>query len=659
MNLRKKAVLGLLATTLSLTIGLAYSYGEKARDDLIAATESSNVNYARLMISANWPQLNSLVQASRAQNVTVSSSLYQGLHKRFEQQVEELNIIKLKIFEADGNTIYSSDPSQVHTTRHNSPGFIAAMRGLTTTKLNFKNSVYSFNGEIFQRDIMSTYMPIYTSPGNIDGAIEIYTDVSSVVAEIRENQRLVYFAATITTTVLFILMLLGSRIINREENTQRKRREYIDAKTGLANLVLFKDRLDHALRIAKRKNLMVSVIAITMPRLQKISFNLNKKQTDELYILISNRMLKCIRDCDTLARQDNGDFLVVLESIDNIEATQKVAQRMIQQMNHPVVVNNKELYFLPSIGVTVFPIDGETTDSLIKTATTAMHKARDSGKSQFRYYTQEMSEQINKQLEIESQLLSALDRDEFVLHYQPLIDITHKKEFGVEALIRWNNKELGLVSPLDFIPMLEETGLIVPVGNWVLRTACEQVARWQKLAPELTVHVNLSAKQFHQPDLLDIVKTTLKETGLPPQALDLEITESVVIEDIDNVIRTLSELNKLGVSCSIDDFGTGYSSLSYLKRLPIQTLKIDRSFIKDVSIDTDGAAIVEAISALSGSLRLRVIAEGVENIDQQNFLHNLGIRYVQGFLYSKPLAADELESFLKNTSTELLQLGTN
>jgi diguanylate cyclase (GGDEF)-like protein len=659
MRLKRRLLKSYLAMTLISTIGLAYVYGYFAHERLLSLTERTNIQLTQLLATSHSGLIERLVSASNHAPISPQSEAYQALNQALIKQVANLTLLEMKVMDLNGVTRFASDHSKLNRPHATSIGFQSALQGEPFSKLEHKQQVTGFNGIVQNADIMSTYLPIYGAAGKLHYVVEVYNNVSEVTHDIASNQQLILAVAIVIFFFLATLIVVDYKLESAKPVHAGRRKEFHDPTTGLPSIALFNDRLDQAIKRAKRRQNMLAVMAIAIPRMKKLYNNLSETDANNLSLRISNRLLNALRDSDTLSRQDNGDYLVILDNLDSIEAAQKVAQRMIQSMIRAFKLAERDIFLLPNIGIAVFPMDGMVHDTLIKGAYTALHKARETGKAQFRFYTTEMSDQIDRQIEMESRLLTALDNDQFVLHYQPLMDVLNKKEFGVEALIRWQHPTMGMVSPADFIPLLEETGLIVPVGNWVLNTACTKVAQLQKIAPDLTVHVNLSAKQFHQADLIDVVREALNESGLKPESLDLEITESVVIEDIDNVIDKLRQLNKLGVTCSIDDFGTGYSSLSYLKRLPIQTLKIDRSFIKDLHIDGDDCAIVEAISALSGSLRLRVIAEGVETENQLEFLNGIGIRYVQGFLYSKPLPEDELEAFIRKGQDNLQQLSVH
>ena len=327
---------------------------------------------------------------------------------------------------------------------------------------------------------------------------------------------------------------------------------------------------------------------------------------------------------------------------------------MLESFAAPFSIEGRDIFITTSIGIAIYPTDNLSSDGLIRCADSAMYRAKEQGHGSFDFYTEDMNVRSSERLALEGDLRHALVREEFLLHYQPKVDAATGRVVGMEALLRWQSPQRGLVSPLEFIPLLEETGQIVPVGEWVLRTACKQIGAWQQAGmPPLQVAVNISARQFKHPGLLDAVTRVLTETGVSPKHLELELTESMLMEQLDASVILMQHLNELGVHLSIDDFGTGYSSLGYLKRFPIQKLKIDRSFVRDVTTDPNDAAIASAVIALAHSLQLKVVAEGVENEEQLSFLRERRCDQIQGYFFSRPLPADAFEKWVRaKTSTQ-------
>jgi diguanylate cyclase (GGDEF)-like protein/PAS domain S-box-containing protein len=436
--------------------------------------------------------------------------------------------------------------------------------------------------------------------------------------------------------------------------TERKRAEeqikelaYHDALTGLPNRLLFNDRLSVAVAQAHRSASRLAILFLDLDRFKVINDSLGHSLGDRLLQEVAERLQAGVRQGDTVARLGGDEFILLLPGIGRAEDAAKVAEKILETLKFPVRLEDRELFVTASIGISLYPEDGFDVESLIKNADTAMYRAKEQGRDNFQLYTHAMNETAVERLGLESSLRKALPGGQLVLHYQPLLDLTTGKVHGVEALLRWNHPDRGLVLPAEFLNLAEITSLIVPMGPWTLRTACARARAWQEQGhPSLTVAVNLSARQFQQPDLVAQVKRALDDTGLPPSSLDLEITETHAMQNAEATIMTLRELKRLGVRISIDDFGIGYSSLSYLKRLPIDTLKIDQSFVRDITTDPDDAAIATAVIALAHTLKLQVVAEGVETQEQLEFLAARQCDRMQGYLFSRPLPADECEEFL-------------
>jgi diguanylate cyclase (GGDEF)-like protein/PAS domain S-box-containing protein len=423
---------------------------------------------------------------------------------------------------------------------------------------------------------------------------------------------------------------------------------YHDALTELPNRVLFNDRLQQALGTARRQSGQVAILFLDLDRFKNINDSLGHEIGDKVLMEVAKRLRYWARESDTVARLGGDEFLLILEDIHDVTYVAMFANKILGILAQPVAVENHELYVTGSLGISLFPADGVTGDTLLKAADAAMYKAKGEGKNTYQFYTPDMNARAHELLLLEGDLRKALEFEQLVLHYQPQFELDGGELVGMEALVRWRHPRRGLVSPGDFIPLAEETGLIVPLGEWVLRQACLQNRAWQQQGlPQVRMAVNISARQFRQPDFVDQVDRILSETGLAPDCLELEITESVVMEDFSEAIMTLTDLKVRGIHLSIDDFGTGYSSLSYLKRFPISKLKIDQDFVRDVTVDANDAAIAASVIALAQSMNLEVIAEGVETEAQLDFLLEKGCRQGQGFLLGRPLPAGQAEHFFK------------
>lgn len=448
-------------------------------------------------------------------------------------------------------------------------------------------------------------------------------------------------------------MSMGVRGMIRDVS-ERKRSEaminhmaYHDVLTNLPNRRFFEDELTRALSLAQRKGEMMALLFLDLDRFKYINDSLGHQFGDRLLQELSDRLKESIGSAGTLARMGGDEFTMIFPAISNESDVIAMADRIIHSLQKPLHVECRECMVTTSIGISIFPRDGEDAQTLMKHADAAMYSAKEKGRNRYIVYSFTMSNHASECLAMEQELHKALERGEFHLQYQPQIDCQTGKIVGVEALLRWQHPVWGLISPAEFIPLAEETGLIVPIGEWALRTACNQAKLWEQAGYDpLRVAVNLSARQFQQENLVQMIQQVLQETDMQPELLELEITESVVMKNPDAVIGVLHELKRLGMKLSIDDFGTGYSSLSYLRDFPIDRLKIDRSFVSAIT-EKDDAVIAQSIIAMAHNLHLSVLAEGVENELQFAFLREQKCDEMQGYLYSKPLSAEEIKPWLQ------------
>ena len=442
-----------------------------------------------------------------------------------------------------------------------------------------------------------------------------------------------------------------------EQMATRERLHHLshhDTLTGLPNRGLFMDRLSQAISRARWNGRVVAVLFIDLDRFKNINETLGFDYGDNILQAVAERLNQSVRDGDTVARLGDDEFAIVLEDIYQKEDIALVVEKTIKALSQVHVLNEHELFVTTSMGISLYPNDGSNAQTLIQNADVAIHHAKESGSNNYRFYESDMNAQSLYRLNMESSLRKALEREEFVLHYQPQVDIKSGQIIGFEALIRWQHPELGMVFPVEFIPLLEETGMINQVGRWILRTACQACRDWNDLGlHDIKVSVNISPVQFENSDISNIVASALEETGLEAKYLEIELTESAIMRSPQAAIGVLSALNRMGVTLAIDDFGTGYSSLSYLQKFPIDVLKIDRSFVKDVSKNNGDASIVSAIISMAHSLKLSVIAEGVKDTKQLSFLQERDCEMVQGFLFSKAVPREQAAKFLKTGIVEV------
>jgi diguanylate cyclase (GGDEF)-like protein len=406
--------------------------------------------------------------------------------------------------------------------------------------------------------------------------------------------------------------------------------------------------MKQALAQAKRNQWTVGVMFIDLDRFKNVNDTLGHAVGDQLLQQVSERLTRSVRSGDTVGRLGGDEFAIVLSNFSSALDANLVAQKIMAGFDEPFRLEGSDIYVTASIGITLYPDDSADQDTLIKNADAAMYRAKEAGRNSYQFYTSGMNARAVETLSLESNLRRALERSEFLLHFQPKASVAGGHIIGTEALLRWQHPERGLVSPGEFMPVLEETGLIVPAGNWVLRSVCSQIKAWERQGIELLpVAVNLSARQFIARDFGPMIRRLLEEHKIDPVLLELEITESSLMTNTEDAARTLEYLSSLGVGLAIDDFGTGYSSLSYLKRFPLDALKIDRSFVRDLTTDVDDATITRAVISMAHNLSLKVIAEGVETEAQLAFLAEHGCDQIQGYYFSRPLPADECGEWLK------------
>jgi diguanylate cyclase (GGDEF)-like protein/PAS domain S-box-containing protein len=424
-----------------------------------------------------------------------------------------------------------------------------------------------------------------------------------------------------------------------------------DALTGLANRNLLKDRLQQSLALAHRYERPFSLAFIDLDNFKLINDSLGHDIGDRLLKIVAERLVTCVREGDTVARLGGDEFVLLVTEQGRDDSVYRIVQRVMAAISQPFVIDKREFKVTCSVGVATFPHDGEDPDTLLRNADTAMYRAKDLGRNTFQLYSSEMNANFGERLTLETDLWKALERDEFVLHYQPKVDLKTGRIIGMEALLRWQHPVSGMVPPGKFIPVAEESSLIVQIGNWVIHEACRQNKAWQDDGLRyVPIAVNISARQLQDRNLVETVRAALESTRLRAEHLEIELTESAVMLNADETINTMAVLRGMDVRISLDDFGTGYSSLSYLKRFPVTGLKIDQSFVRDIAYDPDDAAIVRAIVAVAQELMLDVTAEGVETVEQLEFLKAHGCGEAQGYYFARPVPASEMQALLERGS---------
>lgn len=570
----------------------------------------------------------------------VSNFLEVSEHRRARQALTESNELLGSIFDNTSVMIAYLDPdfNFIHVNRA-----YAADDGREPEYYVGKNHFVLFpdmeNEEIFRR-VLATAEPYMTRAKRfvfIDQPErgETYWDIT--LTPVRRDGH---------TTGLVLLLYEVTEFIEAQQRMQYL--AYYDVLTDLPNRTLFADRLGHALARASRSKSCLAVLFLDLDRFKVINDSLGHQAGDALLKAFAQRLQECVRESDTVAHISGDEFSILLEDMASSETASRVAQKVTEQLTTPIVCEGREFFVTSSIGISVYPTDGADSTTLMKYADVAMYKAKEAGGNTHRFYAAEMGQRTAKRLTFEISLRHALEREEFTLYYQPIVSLASGNVAAVEALLRWRHPELGLVSPAEFIPLLEETGMIVPVGEWVLRQACMQARAWQDIGHgPVRVAVNLSPRQFSAPNLVDQLVRALVDSELAPELVELEITEGMLMQPSPVVQDAFFCVRDLGCRIAIDDFGTGYSSLSYIRRFPVSALKIDRSFISDVTIDNDDAAIVRTIIAMAHNLKMEVVAEGVETQEQLAFLRANGCEFVQGYLLARPAPAEDVPALLR------------
>ncbi len=598
---------------------------------------------------------------------------HRQLREALTNRLRSTNVINIQIFTLQGITAFSTDPRQIGQDKSSATGFLSAREGIVIRELTHHKQIEAIEGVLEERDVVSTFVPLYSSqegPRRIDGVIEVYIDATTLVQGI--NQRLKW-VSILVLGALSLLYLIQFLVMRRAHTVLRGQAKTLDQRVNERTRALQNEvherrqverRLDHLAnhdpltelpnRLQIRAHLAQSLVHMTqthsplavffigMDSFKEINETLGHAVGDELLVAVSRRLQHHLRPGDALARLGSDEFFCVLENIQDPAAICAEAEKILTLFQQPFAVDNNRLYLSASIGISLAPTDGDEVAPLVRNANAALYKAKAMGRNRLHFYSPEMTQAAQERLHLAGLLRQSIAGHELSVHYQPKVNSRNGQLCGAEALLRWNNAELGSVSPARFIPVAEDMGFIVEIGTWVLREACRQMVAWDDegfWVPRIAV--NLSVKQLARDNFTQVLRDILDETGLAPDRLELEITESVIME-VDNAYAILADLRELGVHFSIDDFGTGYSSLAYLKKLPVQTLKIDRAFVIGIGQNTSDEAIIEAILKIATSLGLLTVAEGVETEAQLAFLRGMGCDQIQGYYYSKPVMASVL-----------------
>lgn len=583
---------------------------------------------------------------------TFSKPLSPAQQNSILQLKKNYGLTRVKVFDPSGRIIFSTRSQDIGDINKKDYFHHKVARGETVNKLVNKKQ-QSMEGVEVNRDVAEIYIPVMMDKTFV-GAFEFYFDITEQKTAIDSLADSSFnFLLLVTVGFLSLFGFVGVRMRQAVKKQIRAEQEitqlaYNDTLTGLPNRRLFMNRLEHALKQTERHDRKVALLYMDIDHFKAVNDTLGHDQGDILLRSITERMSEHVRKSDTLARLGGDEFVFLFTSLHQSEEAATIARTILGTFEKPFNLDGHDFFITPSIGIAVYPEDGISPGILLKHADIAMYSAKQKGRNTYACFSHEMDQIVQERHEIEHCLRNALTDNQFSLVYQPQLDLKSGRIVGAEALLRWHHPEKGLIPPDQFIPVAEKTGLIGPIGEWVLAEACRQNAAWAKTGhPPLRIAVNLSAYQLKQPDFIKTVDRILSETGMPQHLLELELTESLAMDDTATNIETLNNLRELGIHLSIDDFGTGYSSLSYLSDLPIHRVKIDRSFIGRLAEGSHSSAIVDAIIAMARSLGLIVIAEGVETQPQLDFLKSRDCDIIQGYFSGRPVPAKEFSALLK------------
>ncbi len=637
---------------IALLLGLFHRY--VAVDSLIAHETEANVALTQAFSNTLWPkyarfvaQAHTLPRAGLPARREIAA-----LDAEVKDKAQGLRLVKVKIYDLDGLTVYSTEARQIGEDKAANEGFRRARAGTVASEMVYRDQFSAFEQVVENRHLISSYIPIRrASDGPVEGVFEVYSDITPLVDEIKRTEWLALGVVTALMLLLYTFLLVvvrrADRVIQRHEDEERQAQRkhihflaYHDPLTGLGNRTRFAERLHQAMDTARRQGRVVGLMYIDLDRFKNVNDSLGHEAGDQVLTEAAARIRASLRHRDTACRMGGDEFTVILESLAGMHEVTQVVQRLLDGFSKPIRVGNREVAMSASVGISVFP--GTTQDGarLLKDADAAMQRAKVDGRNRYVFYSGELDQRAQESLEYETDLHQALSRQEFVLHYQPIVDIGRAALTGAEALLRWQHPTRGLVLPDEFVPLLDDTGLAVPVGEWVLRAACRQCRAWHDAGHgHLRVSVNVSPRQFQSRALVPGVRRALADSGLSPRFLGIELTENVLLNDTEQVFEQLREIRDLGVQIAIDDFGVGYSSLGYLTRFPLDQIKIDRSFVREIESNRGHAAVTNAIIALARTLDLDIVAEGIETREQLARLRAQGCFLMQGNLFSEPVPA--------------------
>ena len=639
----------------AIVLGILHQLFEKSH--LLKFGERQNITLVQAFASNVWPKFRNFANA--AKRLDADALRHQPDIARLGQSVRaavrNTPTVRVTIYQLDGRTLFSTHAPQTGADNASNAGFLSARQGLALSEVAHYDKFSAFNGEFVNRDVLTSYIPI--RPGAeapIEGVMAIYTDVTDLEASYEKEELFVTLSVIAVLAalygILFIIVRHADRIIRKQYEHQRRIEKSLrhmtthDALTNLPNRLLLLDRIKQSLTSAERHNNLLAVAFIDLDNFQNINNSLGHHIGDQVLQTLAQRLAGCVRESDTIARLGGDEFVVSLPDIKSNVDLFQIAKKMLGAIALPIEAEGRELHLTASIGIALYPEHGNDAETLLSKADIAMHSAKNLGRNRHQMFVEHMSEEVQQQVKMEDEMWRALENNEFVLHYQPVVDLKTGAIIGAEALLRWPNIHGTWLSPEEFIPITEKCGLIVPLSEWILSEACTQLQAWQERGQGLsdfTMAVNLSPRHFATAGLATMISGLIEQTEIDPGRLYLEITDGVLTDMNESTAANFEALKRIGIKFSLDDFGTGYSSLGYLRSFPINMLKISRAFVQDLPDSADNLAIVTTIISLANSLGLTVVAKGVETEAQLASLRQLGCQLAQGYLFSCPLPADE------------------
>lgn len=654
--LRYFSIASLVSMVLAaIILGSLHSYFERER--LAEFGQRHNIALASAFSNVVWPPFSSFADkvANLDREQLRSYPDIAGLDQGVRAAMRNTSTVKVRLIYLDGRIIYSTHPTEIGSDYSTQPGFVAALRGEVISKISHYEKFYALNGEVRDRDMLSSYVALRRNMNEpVEGVLEVYTDVTEVLANDVKQQHLVLQSVAgvllMLYVVLFFIVRHADKVLRRQYEERLSAEQHLqfatthDALTELPNRVLLLDRIRQSLRSAERNGTLLAVAYLDLDHFKNINNSLGHHVGDEVLKVMARRLSGCLREGDTIARIGGDEFVISLPDIRSSVNLFQIAKKMLNAISLPIEISGRKLHITASIGIAVYPEHGKDAETLMRQADLAMFNAKHLGRNRHQVFVEHMSEQVQHQVRLEDEMWRALGNNEFLLYYQPIIDLKTGVIVGAEALLRWPNANGNWMSPADFIPLCERCGLIAPLSEWVLTEACSQLQAWRDSGHGMnnfTMAVNLSPRHFASAGLPTVIGEVIEQSDIDPRWLHLDISESLLSGMSESIRTNFEGIKKLGIKFSLDDFGTGFSSLGYLRNYPIDLLKIDRTLISDLPEDGDHAAIVTTIIALANSLGLTVVAKGVENDAQVGFLRKNGCHQAQGFLFSKPLPPEE------------------